>query len=217
MTMDVCGRPTECVIVKVKQVLLPCAGFPRVSIILNPGYQAHASKTNELDETVTVDRVWVPKMLEAHIKTLSPSDDLWDFTLKEFRAAFLQYLNAFSLDHLENSVYVLRHTGASLAIHEKRHSLQEVGAGGRWRCVASIRRYEKHPLLQESILKADPRALRYCQECERMLEDVVLRGASLPAPPASSSSSEQGAGELRRRSGSWASGSSPSTCAPDKD
>jgi hypothetical protein len=84
MTMDVRCRPVKCVVTNVKQVLLPCAGLLRVSIILIPGYQAHASQTNKLGDIYTVDRVWVSKMLETHIKTLSPSNDFHRFFLERW-------------------------------------------------------------------------------------------------------------------------------------
>ena len=194
------------------QILKPVRGFPLASVVLNPDYLEKTSKTNELDEAVQIDRPWVSQMLMNHMKGRAPLEPVWDFTLADFRRAFVSTMEELRLDEfLEDSVYVLRHIGASLSIHEKWHDALGTQNRGRWRAASSVRRYEKAALLQESVNRAPKEVLAYCRKCEDQLQDVVLRGAHGPAAPSFSSSSLRAPGTLRRKSAGWGTGYKPST------
>ena len=80
-----------------------------------------------------------------------PAEKLWHFTMPELRIKFMEACRLLGLEMLKPCLYMGRHSGASLDRLEGRYSLDEVQKRGRWRSTASVRRYEKHALVQKVV------------------------------------------------------------------
>ena len=67
--------------------------------------------------------------------------------------AFRQAAEAAGLQRLRLCPHALRHGGASSDFALKHLTLSEVQRRGRWKCVASVRRYEKAGRLTRQLAK----------------------------------------------------------------
>ena len=115
--------------------------------------------------------------------------------------------------------YMGCHSGASLDRPQGALTLEAVQKRGRWRSVASVRRYEKHALVQGVWNKMHDPPKQFCTKWSRALV-IKLRGALLTeinaarprrGVPRSSSSSSQAARPGAPRCAGAASTSSAST------
>ena len=58
---------------------------------LNPDYRQHASKTGELDESLSLNHKYVRDFVVAHKKARKNAEGpLWDFTVGSLRQSFLE-------------------------------------------------------------------------------------------------------------------------------
>ena len=80
------------------------------------------------------------------------------------------------------SLYVLRHSGASADWLAGRRSRQALKDRGRWRSDASIRRYEKGGRAAEQLSRCSEDLRRYAHQCVLLLPKV-LGGSLRPLPP----------------------------------
>ena len=167
-------RPNEMIEMKTEQVIEPQAqrGMDRVALVINPEYYNRPSKTGELDESLHISRAWLGRLLLRY-KRLRKSPRLWDHNLLEMRRIFLLVAEDLCIGHLRPCLYMARHSGASIDRLENRLSLQEVQRRGRWRCEASVRRYEKRAMAQEVASRLSPVQMlaftRAAAEIERIL------------------------------------------------
>ena len=125
-------------------------------------------------------RPWLGKALEAYkrrrsLEKRSATARLWDFGLTEFRACFLQAAAAAGINFLKPVLYMGRHTGASLDRLENTYTLDEVQKRGRWRSTSSVRRYEKHALVQEVVQRMSASKIEFCRQCEARLVGDLAR------------------------------------------
>ena len=100
---------------------------------------------------------------------------IWDFTMGEFRNAFLEAAIGVGIKQWQPCLYMGRHTGASLDRLMGTLPLSEVQKRGRWKSETSVKRYEKRALVQEvynSLTEAQQLA---AQRKADGLEDVLRR------------------------------------------
>ena len=160
--VDTYLRPGEALRLMAAQVLGPCGILADVVIHINPDYMLRASKTGEMDETVTISRRWIGVCLRA-LATTRQGQTLWPMTLPQMKNLFDRAAAKVGLTPLAPVLYMARHSGASIDRQEGRLSLDEVGKRGRWRTLSSVRRYEKRGLLQEVWNNLSERQRQYCE------------------------------------------------------
>ncbi|CAK0861131.1 unnamed protein product, partial [Prorocentrum cordatum] len=142
------------------------SAYPQVSITLMPAAPADCppsvtTKAGEYDDTVTfggigsagISRRWVAKLLRDLKATTPPTRPLFPFSHREFEVAFREAADAAGLQRLRLCPHSLRHGGASTDFALKHRSLAEVQRRGRWKCAASVRRYEKAGRLTRQLAK----------------------------------------------------------------
>ena len=182
LMVDCYFRPSELVEMVCSQVIRAQQGRGMTSTAfhVNPDYLGKASKTGELDESLLVGRPWLGKALERYLAQrvsgpLGKGQRLWSFGLPELRSAFVAAAHKAGIAFLRPVLYMGRHTGASLDRLEGRRTLDEVQKRGRWRSTNSVRRYEKHALVQEVLERMHPTKVAYCQQCEPKLREMLER------------------------------------------
>ena len=175
--VDAYLRPSELVEMLVEQVVpsRASAGMRDVALHLNPDYRQRRGKTGELDESVLVSRRWLGNDLERYASGRARGQRLWPFTLTELRASFLKSADEVGISFLNPVLYMARHSGASVDRLQDRFTLAEVQKRGRWRCMSSVRRYEKHALLQEVLARMRPSKVACAEACAAKLEGVVTK------------------------------------------
>ena len=175
--VDAYLRPSELVEMLASQVVpkQPAAGMDRTALHINPDYRQRRGKTGELDESVLITRSWLGTALETYARKRSGHQRLWDFSLAELRLAFLSAAEAAGITFLKPVLYMARHSGASLDRLNDVYSLEEVQKRGRWRCMSSVRRYEKHALLQEVVSRLAKAKLDFAYQCAADVGTTVGR------------------------------------------
>ena len=107
------------------------------------------SKIGEQDESLLIRRGWISQCLMAHLRGMRREGAISPFDLVLMRKAFMGACHKTSLMKLKPVVYMGRRSGASVG-RSNGVLLLDVQRRGRWRCMASVRRYEKPALLQEA-------------------------------------------------------------------
>ena len=128
---------------------------------------------------------------------------MWQFTHEEVSKQFRGAAEACGVMELHPCLYGLRHGGASHDRLMDARPLAEVQQRGGWRSHASVRRYEKHGMVVQELMKL-PSHLRDQLTLEEPLAGgrfvACLRAPSAPLPGNTecSSSSSLGARGCRR-------------------
>ena len=142
------------------------SAYPQVSITLMPSAPpdcppSATTKSGEYDDTViigggasaTASRRWVAKLIRDLKQATPATRPLFPFTPREFEIGFRRAADAAGLQHLRLCPHALRHGGASVDFALKARTLVEVQRHGRWKCTASVRRYEKAGRLTRQLAK----------------------------------------------------------------
>ncbi len=87
------------------------------------------------------------------------------------------------LHDLRIDSYSLRHGGASDDRLTDRRSLAEVTRRGRWRSDASLRRYEKPPIVLRQVAMMPEAVVQYAQRIEANFGRYMLGELTCPPPP----------------------------------
>mgnify|MGYP003334289348 CR=1 FL=1 len=123
-----------------------------------------------------IDEPALVKSLE-ELKRRVPTGPLVPMSSKDLRrwwekaAKALQLERSLGIPHL----YVLRHSGASADMRQRRRSLDEIKRRGRWRADGSLRRYEKGGRAQERLSALSTPILEYVLKCARRVWQVLAR------------------------------------------
>ena len=151
MMIDTYMRPGELMDLTRAQIMAPTdrRAMSRAAVVLHPDQRGIASKTGEMNESLIVTRPWLSDALMKFLALGKHRDKIWNFTMAQFRAAFVRAAVDVGLQKWKPVLYMARHTGASLDRLLDQLSLEEVQKRGRWRAPASVRRYEKRALVQE--------------------------------------------------------------------
>ena len=158
--VDAYLRPGECLGMTPKQVLpaTRAAHMKSVVLLLHPDQRGVSSKVGEMNESLVIRRRWLSRLLDRWARSRR-GKNLWNFTLPQLRAHFMQAASLLQIDKFRPVLYMGRHSGASLDRLEDNLTLAEVQRRGRWAATSSVRRYEKRALTQEVYL-AIPEPLR---------------------------------------------------------
>ena len=179
-------RPCEMVSLRWRY-LVPAMvkGRMRVVATLHPLEQLKASKTGEFDETVVIDLPELVAFLVLRRQELNavngpvlPLAMLKLFPLFERAQTILGVTAPLG----RQTMYVLRHSGASADAWLERRSLLAIQRRGRWKSSASVRRYEKSGRVAERVSLCSDLTLAFCARCEERLGDV-LAGRCKPLRP----------------------------------
>ena len=124
---------------------------------------------------------WLGKALAALARRRPPMELLFRFSYNEMK---LQYEQACeTLGILDQSLYRLRHGGASHDRATLQRSLEAVKKRGRWAADGSVRRYEKGVRLQQIEHQLPAAFLKVCADLSRDLEAYVRSPMTLlPLP-----------------------------------
>ena len=79
-----------------------------------------------------------------------------DLTLREYEQAIKAAAKSVHSGHFITVPHSLRHTCPSRDAYTEALSRQDIMDRGKWRCLASIRRYEKHGMLLRQWQKLTP-------------------------------------------------------------
>ena len=174
----------------VQPVVTSSVSMRHYTIILRPLEQLLPTKTGGFDETITLDDVRAPWLGQALFKqsqnrlgVLISSgytreqaliQPLWSFTqrhlLKQMKAA----LSDLQLSWMGQTLYLLRHGGASRDVALSLRSLPDVMRRGRWAHIESVRHYEKHGRLQSILQRMGASRVAQAHAFRRRLASVLL-------------------------------------------
>ncbi len=130
------------------------------TVLLRPFEQEMLTKTKGFDEAIALDDVrapWLGRALgevatrrrqslaaQGLTKEEVDASPLWTFKSATVLAQFREAADRLGVRWLTNTLYVLRHGGASRDVLMRLRPLEEVTRRGRWAQLSSIKHYEKH-------------------------------------------------------------------------
>eukprot|EP00438_Fugacium_kawagutii_P030549 Skav235998 [mRNA] locus=scaffold348:388416:392834:+ [translate_table: standard] len=157
------SRPSEMCRLKVRDVVFPNRRLRRnhqkTVVTLHSFEDGIPSKTHEFDETIELDlphHQFLTHMLQDMISKLRLQKESLLFNLeavqvREFLQEAQEQLRIHNIGPLHP--YRWRHGGASTDFWEKHRDLAAIQKRGRWRAMASVRRYEKGGRLAQLLSK----------------------------------------------------------------
>lgn len=178
MIFDLFSRPTEGLLDRLCDVVMPSSMFPTAGVKLNPMDAGRPSKTKFFDEVLQMSTGarlpcsallvwWVGEALRRGLTRVCERSYAQVSSL--FRAA------AQTAGLGARTLYELRHGGASHSAY-LGWSLKEVQKRGRWGSFDSVLRYNKTGPLQESWNKLKPQTQNFLLECTKNVEAYVRSG-----------------------------------------
>ena len=158
-------RPSEMLKVKGSQVIGPTVGSPyrHWAVVLHPRAEETPSKILAFGEVIAFD---LPKykVVEVALRVVaqqtSPNHRLFNVDLSWASRKFVTAAQRCGVECLNPQLYQLRHSGPSVDIELKIHTLQEVKLRGRWRSDNSMARYTKPSRLNEQLQRLPPAVRR---------------------------------------------------------
>lgn len=146
-------RPTEFELMRVADIVRPVPGGRAVykywSVLLHPLEEGVPSKTQQWDESLTLDLPHMEQLGPAMSRVLKlqtrAKDELaFNVTSKEINDYLVAQWEPLKLTGLgAPHMYRLRHGGATHELANHLRALQEVQLRGRWMSVKSLKNYEK--------------------------------------------------------------------------
>ena len=183
-------RPAELCRLAITDLVPPGDATLHWGLMLAPFERGVSTKTGKFDESILLDDVtvpWLGKALQRHCKNRlgelkelghtyqsAKKQSMWRLGQMEhldhlrWAAAHLGCL------HLADSLYALRH-GASRDALEKKRDLVEVQRRGRWAHISSVRHYEGHGRIQNSLNQLPLPTLRQWREGLRTMRRHFLK------------------------------------------
>ena len=175
--------------------------FRAYDVILNPFEAEAASKTNEFDSALSLDLPrhaalgpalesmigrrlgarWRPAERQVAANAPKQARRLFEVTQAQVTAGVKLVLKEVGVDMGVAHLYRARHGGASFDFSTKARTLEEVRRRGRWKCHASLRRYEKGSRLAQLLENLDDGTRRHAELCAKHIYDVVA-GKRSPYP-----------------------------------
>ena len=154
LQFDLYTRPSETLNIEFQHVLPPERGanpdYSRWAVIICPSTEYARTKTGTQDDTITCgtdvpERAWLVNVLAAlHRSAAHDGKKLIPISLNKYETLTRTAARELNLNALKLSPHSWRHGGPStdfLLAHRTRAQIQP---RGRWRCPASVARYEKH-------------------------------------------------------------------------
>jgi hypothetical protein len=144
--------------------LVPPAGgstlaLNRFALVVSPSERLEPSKTQTFDDTVLLDTpLFLGQLLQNVCKHATPVEPLFDLSHESMLEHWNDALAELRMPR-KFVWYQLRHGGASADLLERRRSVAEIQARGRWMRSESMRRYAKSGQVQK-MLHAIPAGVR---------------------------------------------------------
>lgn len=167
------GRTSEILALTKECVVLPVrAGtghLNQVVIQIRSGDLGVPGRTGLTDLSISLDlprHAWLASLMKKWVAKLEPSAKLWMLTHQELSKAFHAIAARLNVSRLRPCLYSLRHGGASHDRAVLARSLQEVQQRGGWKTHESVRRYEKHGLINKELARLDRQTLEALLEQE---------------------------------------------------
>ena len=158
----------------------------RAVLTLHPSEGSKASKTGEYDETVIIDLKWLSRLLCRMRREVSNFDlPVMDLPARVVQQVFEQAQEALDLKRAlgRQTLYVLRHSGATADAWLRRRLMDEIQKRGRWKHSASTRRYEKSGRVAERRSACSATTLSYSLRSETKLAAVLEKQCRPLRPP----------------------------------
>ena len=154
------------------------------AVTLHPSELCRASKTGEFDETCMVELPWLVKALTLLKARRDPHALLVPVTGLALARLFQDAQELLGLPRIlgRQTLYVLRHSGASADMWARRRSLAAIQHRGRWEAPSSVRRYEKGGRVPERLSRCGASLLQFADLSASRIGSVLC-GASLPCKP----------------------------------
>ena len=160
-------RPSEAIRLCLCDVIDPVAGskgLGHYTLMLAPFERGIASKTGKYDDAVALNdsrAPWLGRALakfrdhrRLHFRAMGipgvelKHQHLWPFSQRHALKAFRDSAQRLGVLWCCETLYVLRHGGASRDVTEGFREMTSVMRCGRWACMDSVRVYEKHARTQ---------------------------------------------------------------------
>ena len=158
----------------------------RAVLTLHPSEGSKASKTGEYDETVIIDLKWLSRLLCRMRREVSNFDlPVMDLPARVVQQVFEQAQEALDLKRAlgRQTLYVLRHSGATADAWLRRRLMDEIQKRGRWKHSASTRRYEKSGRVAERRSACSATTLSFSLRSETKLAAVLEKRCRRLRPP----------------------------------
>ena len=163
LQFDLYTRPSETLNIEFQHVLPPERGanpdYARWAVIICPSTEYARTKTGTQDDTIPCgadvpERAWLVNVLAAlRLNAAHDGKKLIPISLAKYETLTRTAARELNLNALKLSPHSWRHGGPStdpLVAHRTRAQIQP---RGRWRCPASVARYEKHGKLLRQLAR----------------------------------------------------------------
>ena len=172
-------RPSECLGLTKDHLAAPVGGrYRHWAIIIAPFELQQASKTGSYDDSILVadkpDRAWLSSALTMFCK-MSEHELFPNLNLSAYERWF--HVTGRNLSYKSSVVmpHVLRHSGASNDVFQRRRDLRAVQKHGRWKARSSVSRYEKAGLLVKRWSEASASRRQTIRERAQSLPEILLQ------------------------------------------
>ncbi|CAE7946497.1 unnamed protein product [Symbiodinium sp. KB8] len=175
-------RPSEGLRLRAQDVVRPSrthGAFSFWTFILHPQEMQIPSKTREFDESLQLDLGYHNEVGSAlsrvfNMAAKDPEEKIFKFGLEEANQALEDAAATVGLQKLGAlHLYRLRHGGAS---HDFVHKLRDLGSiqlRGRWKSMASVRRYQKGARLAQLFNSLDSDVQSACLDAAKKLPSIL--------------------------------------------
>lgn len=174
-------------------------------LVVAPEERLVKSKTQTFDGSVRMDHPpWLGALLVKLRASRAEGTALFQVSRADLQR---QWRLAAATLGVESAVlYQLRHGGASEDYLDGRRSLQDIAMRGRWRTMASVRRYTKAGRVQKVISELPPQVRPFLKWAHQRLEHIMKGDLTgMPVMPSTPASSRRLASASRRRPSSKSS------------
>jgi len=180
-------RPHELLLLTARHIVPPSISEPgKWGILIAPEELAIRSKTQQFDENVVLDWMWLPALgewLRRLTKDKNQQEPLFGCDHQRFNTLFQRMAEVTGVSELKPHPYSVRHGGASHDYLGKHRTLEEVKLRGRWRSEESVRRYVKASRAMKEEASLPEATLRYGHQYLKVLDDVLAERLRPSAPP----------------------------------
>ena len=146
------------------------------AILVHPWAHGRASKVGEFDESILLDspsRPWIGRIAARLRQDNAKREFVANFSYREWAATWRSCASSLGLP--AETLYVMRHTGASDDWLRRARSIAEIKRRGRWASDRSLKRYEKSARTMAVMQTWPPQLLQYLRKCELVIGRVLLK------------------------------------------
>ncbi|CAK0870936.1 unnamed protein product [Prorocentrum cordatum] len=181
LQVDTYVRPGALMGIKREDLLPPIrqrgSRYTDWGLVLSPSTRAGKTKSGEQDDTLVIgilDRTFVKDVAAFLHGSAHDGERVFrHLTLPSYEKSIKEASEALELDALRIVPHCFRHTGPSTDAYLNALSIQQIQDRGKWKCPASVRRYEKHAALLRQLHKMTPRQRREAIAAGRQLPDLL--------------------------------------------